>query len=515
MSEIKKIPVTIIERPNDYKPEADKFTPLPLKEQKKPKKLFWLFFKVSILILILSFFGLLAYSSQIPLSGDDSNYNILSKLNLIGQIKNLAESADKKLKGEEADRINIVLLGMGGKGHDGSYLTDTIMLVSLQPSTKKVAMISIPRDLSAPIEGYGWRKINSINAYAEQQKEGSGGLAVSQALSDLLNIPIDYYARVDFTGFMNIIDRVGGVDINVENAFDDYSYPVLGREDLYPISSRFEHLHFDQGWQKMDGSTALKYARSRHAYGVEGSDFSRAKRQQKVIEAVKEKTLGMNMLFKPKMITDIITELTDHVSTNLNVWEMIKLWNMFKDISSQNIINKVLDNGPDGLLMNERGKDGAYLLSPKSGDFAEIQYMVANILSTASPADKTKIIEESPTIAILNGTWINGLAAQTSLDLEKYGFKVLYIGNCSKKDFQKSVIYDMKSGEKAKSKELLTEKINADISYGTPIWLTDETVKMEKFLEKDANGNFIRPDFILILGKEKDQTSSGIENTAK
>jgi polyisoprenyl-teichoic acid--peptidoglycan teichoic acid transferase len=515
MAEIKKIPITIVERQKNTQPASGNLYTEPIVLPSKPKSKTWLIVKLFLFIVIFSFLGLLAYSSQIPLSGQNSSTNILSQFNLIGQIKNLAESADKKLKGEESDRINIVLLGMGGKGHDGSYLTDTIMLTSLQPSTKKVAMISIPRDLSVPIEGYGWRKINSINAFAEQQKEGSGGLAVSQALSDLLNIPVDYFVRVDFTGFMNIIDKVGGVDINVENTFDDYSYPVLGREDLYPISSRYEHLHFDKGWQKMDGSTALKYARSRHGYGVEGSDFARAKRQQKVIEAVKEKTLGMNIIFKPKMITDIITELTDHISTNLNVWEMVKLWSMFKDTNSANIINKVLDNGPDGLLVNERGQDGAYLLAPKSGDFAEIQYMVANILATASNEDKTKIQEEAPTIAVLNGTWVNGLAAQQSLDLEKFGFKVLYIGNCAKKDFQKSVIYDMQSGEKSKSKELLTQKINADILYGSPEWLTDETVKMEKHLEKDSSGNFIRPDFILILGKEKDQTSSGVENVAK
>jgi len=515
MADIKKIPVNIIERQNSIRSEYENSLLDTVSLPTKPKRRSWLVLKLLIFLIIFSFLGLLAYSSQIPSSGQNSTYNILSKFNFINQIKNLAVSADKKLKGEETDRINIVLLGMGGKGHDGSYLTDTIMLVSLQPSTKKVAMISVPRDLYVPIEGYGYRKINNINAFAEQQKEGSGGLAVSQALSDLLNIPIDYYVRVDFIGFMNIIDKVGGVEINVENTFDDYSYPVLGREDAYPFSSRYEHLHFDKGWQKMDGSAALKYARSRHGYGVEGSDFARAKRQQKVLEAVKEKTLTMNMIFKPKMVTDIVTELTDHISTNLNIWEMVKLWSMFKDINSQNIINKVLDNGPDGLLVNETGQDGAYLLTPRSGDFAEIQYMVANVLSTAPAEDKTKIMEEEPTIAVLNGTWINGLAAQTSLDLEKYGFKVLYIGNCDKKDFQKSVIYDLSSGEKAKSKEMLIQRINADISYGSPEWLTDEMVKMEKHLEKDTNGEFIRPNFILILGKEKDSTSSGAENANK
>ena len=471
--------------------------------KKKGSKKFFKFFSYSFVIFITI---LIAFSSQILVTGQSST-SWLSKIPIIGHLQHLAESADKKLKGENDDRINVLLLGMGGIKHEGSYLTDTIILASLEPSTKKVAMVSIPRDLAVTIENIGLRKINNVNAFAEVQKEGSGGLAVSQAVSDLLNIPIDYYVRVDFEGFTNIVDHMDGVNIYVENTLDDYSYPVMGREEAEPYESRFEHLHIEKGWQTMDGGLALKYARSRHAGGIEGSDFARAKRQQKVIEAVKDKSLSKYTLFRPDVILNILNELEGHVDTNLQLWEMIKLWNLFKDTTSDKIINKVLDNSPNGLLVDTISEDGAYILIPKSGDFTELQYFVYNIFSDAPKEERTKVSEERATIEIRNGTWINGLASQVALDLEKYGFTVIRIGNSSKQNFQKTVIYDLTYGEKMKSLTILKNKTDANVAFGLPEWLIDD---LQKELNNESNPE--QPDFIIILGQEADKTESGTVN---
>ena len=248
------------------------------------------FTKISIYLSIFVFTCLFVFTSQVLVS-DKSSTSWLNKIPIIGHIKRLVESADKELKGEDRDRINILLLGMGGKGHQGGYLTDTIMLASIQPSTKKVALISIPRDLAVPMENLGWRKINNVNAFAEVEKKGSGGLAISQALSDILGQPIDYFVRVDFEGFVNIIDKLGGVNVYVDNTLEDYRYPIMGMEEAEPYESRFEHLYIEKGRQYMDGSLALKYVRSRHGGGGEGSDFARAKRQQKILQAVKSELL--------------------------------------------------------------------------------------------------------------------------------------------------------------------------------------------------------------------------------
>ncbi|MFA4942007.1 MAG: LCP family protein, partial [Patescibacteria group bacterium] len=153
--------------------------------QPKPRKKIG---KVFIYLIIFFLIGFASFSNKILTSEQDSN-SWIYKIPIIGQIKHLAESADKNLKGEDRDRINILLLGMGGKNHDGGYLTDTIMLASIEPSTKKVALLSIPRDLTIPMEGMGWRKINNVNAFAEAKNPGSGGLAISQALGDILKMP--------------------------------------------------------------------------------------------------------------------------------------------------------------------------------------------------------------------------------------------------------------------------------------------------------------------------------------
>ena len=467
--------------------------------------------KIVAYITVFVFVAFLVFSSQILISGQSSTSSWMAKLPIFSAVKRLVKSADKNLKGEDRGRINILLLGVGGKNHDGGFLTDTIILASLDTEEKKAALLSIPRDLSAPIEGKGWRKINNVNAYAEAQTRGSGGLAASQAIGDILNTPIDYYLRLDFQGFINIIDELGGLKIYVENTLNDKSYPVMGKEDAEPYESRFEHLYIEKGWREMDGELALKYARSRHAAGIEGSDFARSRRQQKVLEAAKDKMLSKYVLFKPRMIANIINELDEHVSTNLKIWEMVKLWNIFKNIESENITNKGLDNSPNGLLVDMITEEGAYILTPKSGDFSEIQYMVNNIFSDAPVETKKRVVTEDTAIEVLNGTWVNGLAGQIALDLEKYGFEIVRLDNFNQQNFEKSVIYDLTYGDKINSLTVLKEKTGADINFGLPEWLIADLAEQLSDKEKGVK----QPDFILIIGQDMDSSASGIENVTK
>ncbi|MBI4779594.1 LCP family protein [Candidatus Falkowbacteria bacterium] len=475
---------------------------IPIKSRKNPgaRKFKPLGF---ILIFLLVVYIIFSFNKTTEEKSSSWFYN----LPIISQIKHLVESADTKLKGELNDRINILLLGIGGKNHDGGLLTDTIILASLKPGEKKLSLLSIPRDLAVPIENMGWRKINSVNAYAEMKTPGSGGLAISQTISDIFQIPIDYYVTVDFAGFEKIIDDLGGLKINVENTFDDYKYPILGNEDA-SWEQRWEHLHIEQGEQTMNGELALKYVRSRHAYGVEGSDFARSRRQQKILEAVKEKVMSLNILFKPTMISKIISDIKENHSTNLKIWEIIKLWSLVKDIKNENINSRVLDNSPSGLLTDTVGQDGAYLLSPRSGDFSEIKYLVNNIFDDAPTADKEKVKDEKATIEVRNGTWINGLANKAALDLEKYGFDIVRVGNTSQQNFQKSVIYDLTYGEKIQALTVLKNRTNANVALGMPQWLIDDLAK-----ELKGETNPVQPDFILILGQDADKTNSGTANT--
>lgn len=469
--------------------------------RRKPvKKLLKLLTYGLIIIIIILF----VFTNKIVTSEDSFLKNAFSFLN---PLKHLVNSSENMLKGEENGRINILMLGMGGRQHEGGYLTDTIMLASIIPDSGEIFLISIPRDLLIPLEGYGWRKINHVNALAELENSGSGSVAISQALSRTLDMPIDYYVRVDFYGFTKIVDELGGIEIEVENTIDDYFYPILGQEEAEDYDSRFEHLYIAQGKQKMDGDLALKYARSRHTSSIEGSDFARSRRQQKILEAVKDKVLSKYIIFKPKMISNILKTLEEHVDTNFKIWEMVKLWGMVKNTTSDQVTNKVLDSSPNGLLMEYITEEGAYVLQPRTGDFMEIQYYIKNIMAPA-PTPEVKIVQnENPTLEIQNGTWINGLGQNTATDLEKFGFATVRITNATSHDHKKSTIYDLTYGEKMNSLKLLKETANADVFYGLPDWLIAELAE-KNAEEKDL----IQPDFLLVLGQTSDITKSGLEN---
>jgi len=383
--------------------------------------------------------------------------------------------------------------------------------------------MNIPRDLSVPIAGYGWRKINSANALAEAKEPGSGGQATADLIGEILEIPIHYYFRVDFAGFIKIIDDLGGIEVEVDNTLDDYSYPIMGEEENPDYYSRFEHLHIDAGRQTMDGELALKYARSRHGVGAEGSDFARSKRQQKILLAIKEKLFDANNLFKPKLIMNIISDAENHVSTNLTPEELVSAWQLAKDMKAENIINLSLDNSPTGLLYDQKGADGAYLLVPRAGDFREIiaQFNEALLASpveeaTVSPttdnniSESSEIVATSPTptidpadlpakanakLDIRNSTAVNGLAARTRTKLQKYGFTMVNVSNTSHKNIPTTTIYDLTYGAKPEDLALLQYQTKAVTAPDIPSWLATETSELLK-----DKPDMTQPDFILILG---------------
>ncbi|NCU44688.1 LytR family transcriptional regulator, partial [Candidatus Falkowbacteria bacterium] len=450
-------------------------------------------------------------------TSNNQGFSFWKSLSLLTKFK-LGVSQRAILRGEDQDRINFVLLGVGGKNHDGGTLADTIIVASFQPSTHKVAMMAIPRDLTVPITGYGWRKINSANSLAEAKDPGSGGQATADLIGEILEMPIHYYLRVDFAGFVKIIDDLGGIEVAVENTLDDYRYPIMGREDNPDYYSRFEHLHIEAGQQTMDGELALKYARSRHGVGAEGSDFARSKRQQKILEAVKNKLFSTNTLFKPKLIMNVIGDAEEHVATNLQPEELVSVWQLAKDVSQSQIASVTIDNSPTGLLRDVIGTDGAYILAPITGDFSQIiakfntalntpsSPVVADQTTTKDPNIPTKGItataslENLPTKAeakldIRNSTTINGLAGRTKTRLQQYGFAITNTSNTQHKNLAQTTIYDLTYGAKTDDLALLQNKTKAIIATDIPDWLATETSQLIT-----ETPSMTQPDFILILG---------------
>lgn len=284
------------------------------------------------------------------------------KVSILDQVRRLVGTSEKQLHGEERDRINILVLGEGGEGHDGPHLTDTILFVSIKPSTSEVGILSLPRDLWIPLPEGGQGKINAINAYAEEKKPGNGGVAAATAISSLLSQPIDYYVRVDFSAFKTLIDDVGGVTVDVERTFTDFAYPT--------DNNLYKKVHFEKGWQTMNGDTALEYVRSRHGNNLEGSDFARSRRQQKVIMALKDKLVSFDTLLNPSRVASVLETLQTHVITDMELWEIVKLAKELRHIDHTKITHHVLDDNPEGPLYATTvtvSNGDAYVLLPRQG----------------------------------------------------------------------------------------------------------------------------------------------------
>jgi LCP family protein required for cell wall assembly len=297
----------------------------------------------------------------------------------------------------------ILLMGYGGGTHEGGLLTDSMMVVKIEPKNQKITMISIPRDLWVPVSVSGETTVNSkINAayaigsddkkYPNKLTEftgiAGGGEMAKVVASKVVGFKIDYFAALDFNGFVKIIDILGGISVNVPRTFDDPWYPIengigIGNTDSCGKSNeeinaltatmsgdkleqqftcRYEPLHFDKGMQHMDGVTALKYARSRHS-PTEGGDFRRAERQRQVILAIKDKVINIGFITK---VIPTIKTLTKNIKTDVNFTKMSELLGNALDLTKYIITPVALTD--QNVLVDATSADGQFILIPRTGE---------------------------------------------------------------------------------------------------------------------------------------------------
>jgi polyisoprenyl-teichoic acid--peptidoglycan teichoic acid transferase len=333
-----------------------------------------------------------------------------------------------QLKGEGDGRINILLLGIGGQGHEAPNLSDTIMVVSLDPKTKDVAMLSIPRDLYVKIPGFGYGKINAANAYGGPQLS-------SKVVSGIIGVPIHYYLVADFAGFKQAIDAVGGIDVNVPKAIYDPLYPCDTGNRVCPFQVK-------AGVQHMNGTTALRYARSRKTT----SDFDRATRQQLIMAALRDKSLKVSTLTNPVKLGSLIDAVGSHVKTDLQPKEITKLAAIAKEVDLAKATQEVLDTeGEDSLLIDGSGRiAGAGSIElPRAGNFVytDIQDFVKNIFVDHY------ITDENARLEIQNGSGIAGAASAVVKSLKSAHYNVGLPTNADD-HYAKTVIYDYTGGKK-------------------------------------------------------------------
>ncbi len=329
-----------------------------------------------------------------------------------------------QLKEAEESKFNVLIMGVGGGGHEGPDLTDTMIFASIDPENKKVTLVSIPRDLWIPeLQA----KINTAYTYGELKKEGGGLILAKSSVSKVLGQQIDYSIKVDFDGFVKAIDMVGGIDIDVENTLDDYKYPLEGNEnelcgheeesvaslsaeiatgsadELEVFPCRYEHLHFDKGIQRMNGTTALKFVRSRHGVNGEGSDFARSKRQEKVISAFRDKVFSVGTFLNPVKVVNLVDVFKDSIETDVKDDEYDDFVKLVQKMEGAKIESIVLDLGGGeerhGLLTENFEKQ--YYLSPRVGksDFSEIHEFISCMTDSGSCSiGKNGIITPTPVI---------------------------------------------------------------------------------------------------------------------
>lgn len=383
-----------------------------------------------------------------------------------------------QLKGEGDGRVNILVLGIGGAGHEAPDLSDTILVMSVDPKTKDAAMLSVPRDLYVKIpataktrQQYG--KINAANAYG-------GPELAARVVSNVIGVPIHYYVLVDFSGFRQAIDAVGGIDVNVPTTIYDPTYPCDSENGKYcPFTMK-------AGPQHMNGTVALRYARSRHTT----SDFDRAARQQLVIAALRQKALQLSTLTNPVKLTELINAIGTHVKTDIQPAEIKKMAALAKDIDMSKMTQKVLDtDSKDALLIGGTNIiDGAgYIEVPKLGTFAygDIQDFVKNIF-----ADHY-LIDENAKIEIQNGSGVNGLATSVMKSLQAAHYNVGDPTNADAR-YTKTVIYDYTGGKKPYTINYLERRFNVKAQKATA-----PTPGV------DANGQTLAvPEIRIILGSD-------------
>ena len=236
------------------------------------------------------------------------------------------------------ERINVLLVGVDATPDRSATLTDTMMVISLDPVGKTASMVSIPRDMVfVPLgngDDYG-PKINSLLGFAERNPEmfPNGPMrALQDAIGALLGIPIHYYARIDFEGFINMVDAVGGVDIRVRKDMEDPSYDGFGTEP------KVRGWSIEKGRHRLDGVNALAYARVRKVAGE--SDFTRAARQQEVLVAMRNRvSSGTTLLFD---LPDLLTAVGDTLRTDIPIAALPDLIVTFESVDSDRIARAVI-----------------------------------------------------------------------------------------------------------------------------------------------------------------------------
>jgi LCP family protein required for cell wall assembly len=419
---------------------------------------------------------------------------------LISTAKEIITKDKKALRGENRDRINILLLGMGGEGHSGQYLTDTIILASINPTNYETSLVSIPRDLYVEIpDSKIYTKINAVYAYGKKNLENENLDALNplkKTVEKITGQTVDYHLMLDFEGFKKVIDELNGIIIQVDNDIIDHRYPGPGRS--------YETFEIKKGTHLINGDTALKYARVRH---TPGGDFARLERQQDIISASKRRALSIENFINPIKLSNLLEILEENIQTNIKIDEIPAFIELFKNINTYEMNAKVLDAwSPDSLLAVSHvllGNINAFILVPRTGNYQEIQNLADNIFNLNKiEKEKEAIEKESARILVVSDQYQNSPRVKTFFQKMGYSVEIEENSEIYQNCQQNIKIFTPENSEEIYTLNDLTRKFQADIESDLSFDYSEEEIdlilcfpekeikKIEKQIDQNSADDF-------------------------
>lgn len=368
-------------------------------------------------------------------------------------------------------RVNLLVMGLDYRDWEAGDTprTDTMILFTLDPLNDTAGMISIPRDLWVSIPGFENAKINTAYYLGEVYNLPGGGAALAaRTVEEVLGVPVHYYAQVDFQAFVDFIDHIDGVKITFDEPM------VLDRR------GRWNTVTMEPGTVTLPGEYALAYVRARTS---EGGDFDRARRQQNLIMAVRDRILTFNMM--PRLVANsprIYADLSAGLNTNLSLGDAIKLGWSILEVEQDSIKQLVISNEYVTLA---KSPDDLHILRPVPDKIRVLRDEIFGEGGTLGPVAQGDILElvaeEGARVSVRNASSHPGLAARTSEWLRGQGFNIVEEANADYTVFSRINIYN-----------------------GTPYalrWLSETTgvTSMNIYYNFDPEASF---DLMLILGDD-------------
>ncbi len=431
-------------------------------------------------------------------SGEQMQFENATPHSFISQLKNFTSAflSEKlpALKGEERGRINILLLGRAGEHYPGKNLTDTVMMMSINTETRQIALLSLPRDLYVPIGQSDYAtKLNAV--YQSGLSDGTGIEPLRQTIEEITGQPMDYFVTLDFDGFEKGIDTVGGIALDVVRDFNDPRYP--GKNYSY------EPFMIKKGWQTLDGATALKYVRERHN-DPEG-DFGRAKRQQQLIQAFKNKVFSLGTLFNVITVGRLIDTLGESVKTDMSLEDMARFLELSHTLDTKNVTNVVVDAWHKESLLRvshlQVGDIAAFILVPRVGNWSELKEVSKNIFERNVAIERLQAVKnENATLTLFFMKGDQGAADKiAAFAREELGFSQVTVFPLPVVDNrpEKSIMGAHTGLTKPFSLDVLLEKFSLSEASLLPSDLPQKTPT----------------DFTLIIGRDLREAFSITENT--